>query len=71
MVFPLMNLGVAQILWIVFWIALVIVTLTTLAFYYHWGRFSPNHLGAIATIIVYTLGTAVLFLALLGVLISL
>ena len=65
------NIGVGQALWAAFWTAVIIVSLTSLAFYYHWGRFSPSHIGALLTIIVYTLGTAALFLAMLGILISL
>ena len=66
----LFNLSVGQTLWAIFWLALIVVAITTLAFYYHWGRFSPTHIGAIATIVVYTIGVAVLFIGMLSILIS-
>ncbi len=64
-------MSVPQALWAVFWTAAVVVGLLTLAFYYHWGRFSPSHIGAFLTIVAYTCGVALLGIGLLGILASL
>ncbi len=62
------DFSASQILWILFYAAALATFITTLAFYYHWGRFSPSHFGAILTIVVYTTGIAVLFMGMLGIL---
>jgi len=63
-----MNISIVQMLWDAFDVLAVITGIATIAFYYHWGRFSPSHFGAIATVIVYTCGTIVLISTMLAIL---
>ena len=47
--------------------ALAITAIVSIVLYYHWTRFAPSHLGAVITMVVYTLGVAVLVVGLLGI----
>ena len=47
-------------------VALLVTAFLALSLYYHWLRFSPSHLGAIVTMVIYTCGLAALIVALLG-----
>jgi len=61
---------ISTIVWVVFIICIVIVIPTTLAFFYHWGRFAPSHFGAIATIAIYTVGLSIILLGMLGIVLT-
>ncbi|MDE2213404.1 MAG: hypothetical protein KGJ34_02645 [Patescibacteria group bacterium] len=61
------TISIAEILWIFFDISFIVSVLMTLAFYYHWGKYSPTHASAIGTMIVYTAGVVILLISMLGV----
>ena len=65
---PTQFLTLGQMLWIVFDFLAICSVLITLIFYYHWGKYSPTHAGAIITIVVYTAGMCILLLGMFGIL---
>lgn len=60
--------GFKQVAEIAFLLFLGFTVVMTLVFYYHWARYAPSTVSAVAAMIVYTLGATLLLLGLLGAL---
>gem|GEM_PF-2157244 len=65
---PITTFSFSAVMHLFFWVVIVTTTVVSVSMYYHWSRFSLSHSGAVITITSYTIGLAVLVLALTGVL---
>ena len=63
-----MSFGFREFADLLFLGLLAFALVMTLIFYYHWARYAPSTLGSVSVIVVYSIGTLLLLLGMLGAL---